>query len=407
MTKRLAAAVAALALVAMVATGCSSGTGGTTGGTTAPAETTIKIGIGAPLTQGATALGKGMVNGGQLAIDTLNASPEAVAAKIKFVGVSGDDQGDPKTGVNVANQFVSDPALVGVMGHLNSGVSIPASKIYSGASVVQISPASTNPALTQQGLTNVFRVCTIDSVQGPAGAAAAFDASGLAKKSVFMVDDSTPYGTGLAEEFAKKFTALGGKVLGTEKTSDKDTDFKALVTKIAATKPELVYYGGIYNAGALLAKQLKEGGVTVPFMGGDGLYDNEFIKLAGAANANGSYATSVGLPLANLPKGQEFTAAFNKKYPGQEIAAYDAYSYDALTVIGKAVIEAATALGGADKVTTTDGKKAVIANVAKFNGEGVTGLISFDSKGDTTNKAITLYTITDGKWVAKTAGVKF
>ena len=405
MTKRLAAAVAALALVAMVATGCSSSTGGTTGGTTAPAETTIKIGIGAPLTQGATALGKGMVNGAQLAIDALNASPEAVAAKIKFVGVSGDDQGDPKTGVNVANQFVSDPALVGVMGHLNSGVSIPASKVYNQASVVQISPASTNPALTQAGLTNVFRVCTIDSVQGPAGAAAAY--TELGKKSVFVVDDSTPYGTGLAAEFATKFKALGGKVLGTEKTSDKDTDFKALVTKIAATKPELVYYGGIYNAGALLAKQLKEGGVSAPFMGGDGLYDGEFIKLAGAANANGDFATSVGLPIANLPKGQTFKAAFDKKYPGQEIAAYDAYSYDAATVIGKAVLEAATGLGGADKVTTADGKKAIVANVAKFSGEGVTGAIAFDAKGDTTNKAITLYTVTDGKWVAKTAGVKF
>jgi branched-chain amino acid transport system substrate-binding protein len=406
MTKRLVALVAVLALVAMMATGCSgSGStsgGGTSGGTTG---TTIKIGIGAPLTQGATALGKGMVNGAQLAIDDLNASADAKAAGITFVGVSGDDQGDPKTGVNVANQFVSDPALVGVMGHLNSGVSIPASKVYNQANVVMISPASTNPALTQQGFNNVFRVCTIDSVQGPAGAAAAY--TGIGKKSVFIVDDSTPYGTGLAQAFQGKFQSLGGKVLGYEKTSDKDTDFKALVTKIAATKPELVYYGGIYNAGALLAKQLKEGGVTVPFMGGDGLYDPAFIQLAGAANAEGDYATSVGLPLANLPKGQEFQAAFQKKYPGQEIAAYDAYSYDAATVIGDAVLAAAKSLGGAAKVTTTEGKQAVIANVAKTNTAGVTGQISFDSKGDTTNKAITLYLVQGGKWIAKTAGVKF
>lgn len=404
MTKRLAALVAALALVAMVATGCSSSTGSTTGSTTAPAETTIKVGIGAPLTQGATALGKGMVNGAMLAIDDMNASADAQAAKIKFVGVSGDDQGDPKTGVNVANQFVSNPALVGVMGHLNSGVSIPASKVYNQANVVMISPASTNPALTQQGFKNVFRVCTIDSVQGPAGAVAAF--TGLGKKSVFVVDDSTPYGTGLADEFSKKFIALGGKSLGREKTSDKDTDFKALVTKIKAANPDLVYYGGIYNAGALLAKQLKEGGVTATFMGGDGLYDAEFCKLCGPALAEGARATSVGLPLANLPKGQEFKAAFEKKYPGQEIAAYDAYSYDAATVIMKSVLEAAKTAGAA-KITTTEGKQAVIAAVAKFNGDGVTGPIAFDANGDTTNKAITLYKVQNGAWVAETAGVKF
>ncbi len=407
MTKRIVALVAALALVTVVVAGCSSGTstsGGTTTSTAGGGETTIKIGVGAPITQGATALGKGMVNGAKLAINDLNASADAQAAKIKFEAVVGDDQGDPKTGVNVANQFVTDPKLVGVMGHLNSGVSIPTSKVYSQANVVMISPASTNPALTQQGLKNVFRVCTIDSVQGPAGAASAF--TGLGKKSVFVVDDSTPYGTGLAQAFSDKFKALGGKVLGTEKTTDKDTDFKALVTKIAATKPQLVYYGGIYNAGALLAKQLKEGGVSAPFMGGDGLYDGQFIVLAGANNANGAFATSVGLPLENLPKGQEFKAEFNKTYPGQEIAAYDAYSYDAATVIGKAVLEAAKTLG-ADKVTSTEGKQAIIANVAKFNGEGVTGTISFDSKGDTTNKAITLYAVSGGKWIAKTAGVKF
>ena len=401
MRKRLVALVAVLGLLAMVAAGCAPSTGG--GGSTAATETTVKIGIGAPLTQGAVALGQGMQRGAMLAIDDLNASPEATSLKIKFVGVPGDDQGDPKTGVNVANQFVSDPALVGVMGHLNSGVSIPASKVYSGANVVMISPASTNPALTQQGLKNVFRVCTIDSVQGPAAASAAVN--DLKKKAVFVVDDSTPYGVGLADEFAKKFTALGGKVLGREKTTDKDTDFKALVTKVAAAKPDLVYYGGVYNAGALFAKQLKDGSVAAPFMGGDGIYDPAFVKIGTAAATEGDFATSVGLPLDQLPKGKEFTAEFNKKYPGQEIAAYDAYSYDAATVIGKAALAAAKTVGAA-KVTTTEGKQAIIAEVAKTNTTGVTGAISFDPKGDTTNKAITLYVVKGGKWATDIAGVK-
>jgi len=383
--------VAVLAAVAFSVTGCGSSTTGT--GT---AGVTVKIGIGAPLTQGATALGQGMVRGATLAIDDMNKSPEATKLGITFVGVQGDDQGDPKRGVTVANQFVGDPALVGVMGHLNSGVSIPGSAVYNRANVVMVSPASTNPQLTLAGLKNVFRVCTIDSVQGPA---AADDAVvDLAKKAVFVVDDGTPYGVGLADEFGKEFEAKGGKLLGREKTSDKDSDFKALVTKIKATNPDLVYYGGVYNAGALLSKQMKEGGVKVPMMGGDGLYDGEYIKLAGAANAEGDFATSVGLPLAQLPDGAKFTAAFKAKYPDAEIAAYDAYSYDAAMVIMKGVLVAADKVTAA-KVTTTEGKQAIIAAVAATNYTGITGAIAFDDKGDTTNKAITLYTVKAGAWI--------
>jgi branched-chain amino acid transport system substrate-binding protein len=394
MRKRLIALVAVLGMVAMVATGCAAQSGG---GTTPATETVVKIGIGAPLTQGAVALGQGMERGAKLAVAAANESTAAQELKIKFETVSGDDQGDPKTGVNVANQFVSDPALLGVMGHLNSGVSIPASKVYNQNDIVMISPASTNPKLTEQGFKNVFRVCTIDSVQGPAGADFA---KKLGYTSVYVVDDSTPYGEGLAAEFAKQFTANGGKVLGTEKTSDKDTDFKALVTKIKGLNPALVYYGGIYNSGALLAKQLKEGGVKAPLMGGDGLYDQEFVKLAGAANAEGDYATSVGLPVDKLPKGQEFVAAFNKANPGQEIAAYDAYAYDAAATIADAILKVAKEQG-ADKITTADAKKAIVAAVAATDMQGVTGPVKFDAKGDTLNKAITLYKVVGGKWAAQ------
>jgi len=393
--KKYLSLVAVLAAVTLVVTACGGAApSGDGGGSTA--AVTVKIGIGAPITQGATALGLGMERGAKLAITDANASPEAKAAGITFVGVTGDDQGDPKTGVNVANQFASDPALVGVMGHLNSGVSIPSSAVYNRANITMVSPASTNPDLTKQGFKNVFRVCTIDSVQGPAGADDAI--AKLAKKAVFVVDDSTPYGTGLADEFAKEFEAKGGKVLGREKTGDKDTDFKALVTKIASTKPDLVYYGGIYNAGALLSKQLKDGGVKAPLMGGDGLYDGEYVKLAGAANAEGDFATSVGLPLAQLPEGAKFQTAFKAAYPNDEIAAYDAYSYDAAMVIMKGVLEAAKTVTAA-KITTTEGKQAIIAAVAAFKGTGITGEIAFDANGDTTNKAITLYTVKGGAWV--------
>ena len=394
--KRVLAALAALVAVAMIATGCAS-PAPEGGGTEAPAEAvTIKIGIGAPLTQGAVALGQGMKRGATLAITQANESEEVKALGITFEGVDGDDQGDPKTGVTVANTFASDANLIGVMGHLNSGVSIPASKVYNDNKIVQVSPASTNPALTTQGFNNVFRVCATDDVQGPAAADVAFTNFGL--KSAVVIDDSTPYGEGLAAEFAKKFEANGGKILFSEKTSDKDTDFNALVTKIKSAKPDVIYYGGIYNAGALLSKQASEADIKAPLMGGDGLFDGEFINLGGADNVEGDYCTSVGLPIDKLPNGQEFIDAYKAAFPSDEIAAYDAYSFDASNVIIQAVLKVAEEMG-ADQVTSPAGRDAVIAAVAATNFDGVTGNVSFDEKGDTNNKAITTYQVQTGAWV--------
>jgi branched-chain amino acid transport system substrate-binding protein len=384
------AIAALLAAVALVVTGC--GGPATTGGT----KTTVTIGIGAPLTDGAVALGKGMVNGANLAVAQANETSEVQDLGLVIATVNGDDKGDPATGGTVATQFAANPTLVGVMGHLNSGVTRVAVKIYNAANIVQVSPANTAVDLTQMGMTNYFRVCTIDSVQGPAGADYSFKTAG--KKIAYVVDDSTPYGEGLAAAWAQQFTADGGTVAGTAKTTDKQTDFKSLVTTIKSKNVDIVYYGGIYNAGALLSKQMKEGSVAVPLMGGDGIFDPEYIKLAGAANATGDLATSVGLPLAQLPQGQAFKSAFDAAYPGQEIAAYDAYSFDAANVIIKAIVSVAKSMG-VDKVATTDGKKAIIAAVAATDFQGVTGQVKFDSNGDTLNKAITVYIVgADGTW---------
>lgn len=395
--KRLLSVLAALVAVSMIATGCG---GGTTEepGDGATKAVTIKIGVGAPLTQGAVALGQGMKRGAALAISQANESQEAKDLGITFETVDGDDQGDPKTGVTVANTFASDTELIGVMGHLNSGVTIPASKVYNENKIVMVSPAATNPALTQQGFTNVFRVCTTDDIQGPAGAESAFNEFGL--KSAVVIDDSTPYGEGLAAEFAKKFAELGGEVKFSEKTTDKDTDFNALVTKITAAGPDVIYYGGIYNAGALLAKQASDAGFEGPLMGGDGLYDAEFVNLQGEESAEGDLCTSIGFPVSELPKGQDFTAAYTAMFPDDPIAAYDAYSFDATNVIIEAVL-AVAADQGADMVTSPAGRDAVIAAVAATNMDGVSGLVSFDEKGDTTNKAITTYGVEGGAWVPK------
>jgi branched-chain amino acid transport system substrate-binding protein len=389
--KKYLSVIVVLSMVALAVTGC----GGTTGGTTAT-TTEITIGIGAPLTDGAVALGKGMVRGTNLAVTQANASQEVKDLGITLKTVEGDDKGDPTTGGNVATQVASNPSLVGVMGTLNSGVTRVAVKIYNAANIVQVSPANTAVDLTQMGMTNYFRTCTVDSVQGPVAADYTFKVFGA--KTAYVVDDSTVYGEGLASAWATQFAADGGVVAGTEKTGDKDTDFKALVSKIKAANVDFVYYGGMYNGGALLSKQMKEGGLAVPLMGGDGIYDGEYIKLAGAANAEGDLCTSVGLPVDKAPGGAKFLADYAAAYPGEATGAYDAYSYDAANVIIKAIIEVAKSMG-ADKVATTDGKKAIIAAVAKTDFEGVTGKVQFDKNGDTTNKAITVYQVKSGAWV--------
>jgi len=393
---RFFALVAVLAALAMMVTGC----GGTSGTTTDSGDTSdmveVKIGVSSPFTGDVAALGLGIKNGATIAINEANEDPELAELGITISGLFVDDAADPKTGVNAANQMVSDSAVVGVVAHLNSGVSIPASAVYNQAGIVQISPASTNPALTEQGFTNVFRVCTIDTVQGSFAGDFAYNELGAMK--VAVIDDSTPYGEGLAAEFAKQFAADGGEVVTTEKIQLKDQDFKALVTKIQGLNPDMIYFGGMYTEAALISKQAKEAGLNVPVMGGDGLYTQQFVDIAGAANAEGDYATSVGLPLDLQPKGQEFKTAFEATFPGETIEAYDTYAYDAAMVIVEAIKTVAADMG-ADQLTTPAGKQAIIDAVAATNYSGVTGEVSFDAKGDTTNKAITTYVVTDGAWV--------
>jgi branched-chain amino acid transport system substrate-binding protein len=396
-SKRLFAVIAVLVMMAMMVTACGGNgeTGGGDGGTADLVE--VKIGVSSPFTGDVAALGTGIRNGAQLAIE--EAAPELEEMGIELTMLAVDDAADPKTGVNAANQMVSDSAVVGVVAHLNSGVSIPTSAVYNEAGIVQISPASTNPALTLQGFENVFRVCTVDTVQGSFAAEYAYDVLGF--ESVAVIDDSTPYGEGLAAEFAKAFEAKGGTVTSTDKVQVKDQDFTALVTKIRADAPDLIYFGGMYTEAGLVSKQSKEAGFEGPVMGGDGLYTQQFIDIAGAANAEGDFATSIGLPLTEQPKGQEFTDAFEATFPGQTIEAYDTYAYDAAMVIIEAIKLVAEDLG-AEEVTSVAGKQAIIEAVAATNMQGVTGTVSFDENGDTTNKAVTPYVVSEGAWIPYT-----
>ncbi|MCL2881986.1 MAG: branched-chain amino acid ABC transporter substrate-binding protein [Coriobacteriia bacterium] len=387
--------MAALLTLALILTGC--GSGGGSGSTTK----TFNVGFGGPITQGDVAFGQGGLRAVQLAIANANKSQEAKDLKIQFKVIQGDDQSLADVGTTVANQFVSDKSMVGAVAHFNSTVSIAASKVYHENNFVQISYGSTNPALTQQGFKNVFRTCATDDLQGPTGANRA---TALGFKSVALIDDSSPYGQGLVAAFKDQFVKNGGTVVYQASTQQKQNDFTAVVTKIASVKPDLVYFGGTYapdtGAGALLCKQLKSGGVTVPMMGGDGLYAPEFISGAGATAAEGSYATCPGMPVELLPNGKQFAADYTAMFPGQQPAPFDAYAYDAANAIINATYSVAKDLG-VNKVTSPAGKDALIKAVAASNFDGVTGKVSFDSKGDPNNKVITLYKVVNGKWEAQ------
>ncbi len=353
----------------------------------------VKIAVAAPLSGGAVTYGLGMQRGTELAV-------KAYASALASAGVSivvspVDDQGNAAVASENAQGIIADSSILGVVGHLNSGCSISAAPIYATTNLAMVSPASSMGALTTLGLKNVFRTCASDGAQGTYAAETVVRNFRLTR--VFVVNDSTPYGAGLASTFAKRFAALGGKVVGTAKTGSADEAFAALVTKIKAARPTVVFYGGVYNSGALLAKQLKAKGVTATFAGGDGFLASEFVTIAGRNAANGTLATSIGLSFDQMPKSQEFKAAFDAAYPGEEIAAFDTYAYDAATALIKAVIAVAQE-DGAGALGDLGAREAVRAKVAASRFAGVTGTVAFDSYGDTKYPTFSASRVQSGVW---------
>ena len=286
--------------------------------------------------------------------------------------------------------IITDSSIVGVVGHLNSGCSIPASGIYATKSLAMVSPFSTNPALTQMGRNNVFRTVTTDKRQGPT--AADVVCSQLRLRTAYVVDDSTPYGEILSYGFRSRFKAVGGTVVGTAKTSDRDTDFTALVKIIKAKHPAVVYYAGIYNAGSLLASQLKAARVSAVFAGADGIYDPAFVSLTGAKRAAGAVATNIGIPVDQMTGGPAFRAHYKATYGHAEVSNGDAYAYDATQAILKAIIAVASA------GTPSDWRPSVRAKVASSAFYGVTGPVGFNSSGDTKYPAVCVYRVKNGAW---------
>ncbi len=341
----------------------------------------VKLGHVAPMTGPQAHLGKDNEYGARLAVEELNAQGlEIGGATAKFELLAEDDAADPKQGAIVAQKLV-DAKVQGVIGHLNSGTTIPASKLYSDAGIPQISGSATNPKYTQQGFATAFRVMANDVQQGKAlGEFAAKQGF----KTVAVVDDRTAYGQGLADEFRKAAEAAGIKVVATEYTNDKATDFKAILTKIKSKKPDLVFYGGMDAQGGPMAKQMKELGIKARFLGGDGVCTPEFIKLGGEAS-EGNYCSLPGMPLEKLAKGPEFKDKFTKKF-GTEIQLYAPYVYDAVMVM-------ADSMRRANSVEPAK----FLPEVGKTNYDGVTALIQFDQFGDLKGGAISVYQYKGGK----------
>lgn len=349
---------------------------------TAQAEeaVTVKIGQSSPLTGPQAHIGKDNDNGVRLAIDEINATKPVIDGKaVTFEVMSEDDQADPKTATIVAQRMI-DEGIVGVVGHLNSGATIPASKVYADNDIPQISPSATAIKYTAQGFKTAFRVMTNDEQQGKV---LGTYAAKLGKK-VAIVDDQTAYGQGLAAEVEKAAKAAGAEVVAVEHTNDKATDFSAILTSIKGKAPDVIFFGGMDPQGAPMAKQMRQLGMKAQFLGGDGLQTPKFIELAGA-DAEGAIASIPGLPIEKMPKGADFKKKFEEKY-GQ-IQLYAPYAYDAAYVMVDAM----------QRANSTDPVK-YLPELGKTSFEGVTGKIGFDAKGDLTSGPITLYTVKGGKW---------
>jgi len=342
----------------------------------------VCIGQVSPLTGPQAHLGKDNDNGARLAIEEANARGVTLGGqKVRFEIVSEDDQADPKTATIVAQKLV-DQGVKGVLGHLNSGTSIPASKIYHDAGIPQISPSATAIKYTAQGYKTAFRVMTNDQQQGKV--LGEYAVRNLGGKSVAIIDDRTAYGQGLADEVDKAVQAAGGKVVAREYTSDRATDFAAILTSIKARNPDVVFFGGMDPQAAPMVRQMKELGLKSKFLGGDGVQTAEFLKLA-AGNAEGVIASSPGLPLDDMPGGKAFKEKFTAKYG--PIQTYAPYAYDA----ANAMIAAMAKAGSADPAK-------YLPVLASIDMQGVTGEVAFDNKGDVRGGAITMYQVKDGKW---------
>ncbi|GGZ65880.1 branched-chain amino acid ABC transporter substrate-binding protein [Streptomyces subrutilus] len=385
---------------ALTLTACGSRDGGSKDNADGK-KTVVVIGVDAPLTGSLSALGQGIKNSVDLAAKTANKNNEVPGIEFKVEAL--DDQAVPASGQANATKLVGNKDVVGVVGPLNSGVSQQMQGVFASANLAQVSPANTNPSLSQgdnwgkgeykRPFKTYFRTAATDVVQGKFAAQYLFKDAG--KKKVFVVDDKQTYGAGLAAIFSDEFKKLGGEVVGTDHVTVKETDFSSTADKVKSSGADSVYFGGQYPEGGLLADQIKKTGAKIPTMGGDGIQDPAFISASGEEN-EGDLSTSIGYPVEKLDTAKKFIEDYKAAGYKDPYAAYGGYSYDA----GWAVIQAVKAVAAANNgKLPADSRAAVVEALGKVSFEGVTGKVAFDEYGDTTNKQLTVYKVEGGKWV--------
>ena len=368
------ASIAALALVLSLAPASD-----------AQSKGTVKIASQSPLSGGQAVLGEGIKLGTQLAVEKLKGNLEKMGYKVEFVPF--DDQAKPDVGVANAKNIIADKDIMAVIGHLNSGVAIPSSEVYKETNLAMISPANTNPVVTDRNYGNVSRVCGRDDVQGVVGAE--FAHGTLKVKSVYIVHDKTQYGQSIAEFFKADSEKKGVKVLGFEGTEEK-SNFDPLLTPIKAKNPDLIYFGGIYDQGAPFFKQAREKGIKSKFMGPDGINCSEFLKQAGPA-ATETYSTFGGVPPEKYTgKAADWLKNYNAKFNNNNPNPYAIYGYEAAKVVLAAIAKSG------DKA---DDRATVQTNVMGTKDyDGVLGKWSFDAGGDTTLTQFSGSTAKSGAW---------
>jgi branched-chain amino acid transport system substrate-binding protein len=328
---------------------------------------TIKIATQSPLSGGQAALGEGIKLGTQLAVEKFKGNLEKAGFKVELVPF--DDQAKPDVGVANAKNIIADKDILAVIGHLNSGVAIPSSEVYKEVNLAMISPANTNPTVTDRGYPNIYRVCGRDDVQGVVGAE--FAQGTLKAKTAYVIHDKTTYGQGVAEFFKADAEKKGIKVLGFEGTEEK-SNFDPLLTPIKAKNPDMIYFGGIYEQAGPFFKQAREKGVKSKFLGPDGLDSSDLTKIAGNAVV-GMYYTSVAGPVSVYPQAKQFADEYKKKF-GKNPEPFAAQAYDATAIALKAI--ESVAKGKAPS------REDVSTAIRKVKHTGITGAVEFDDKGD-------------------------
>lgn len=377
-------------LVAGVLAACGekAGDGGTSG------SNVIKIATQSPLSGGSATLGEAIKLGAQLGLDEQKEKFKEMGFELQLVPY--DDQGDPKKGVANAQLIGSDKAVLAVVGHFNSGVAIPSSEVYEKYAIPMVSPANSAVEVTERGLKTVNRIVARDDFQGPAGAEYAVNT--LNAKKIFIVQDKTAYGSGLAEAFKKAAEEKGAEILGFEGITVGEKDFNGVLNQILSKKPDLVYFGGIYAEGGLLIKQAREKGIDVPFMGGDGMDASTLVDIAGDAIKN-TYITSLAGDSTKTEAGQKFMETYKEKF-NKNTESYSVYGYDTMGVVLLAIENAIKA--NDNKMPTREQVRDAIREVKDY--QGVLTKVSFDDKGDNEFAKVFIYNFTEVKYPAEFVG---